>query len=158
MESVLFKRNIKPTKDDYSFNESKQPWFSDECREKRILFYRHLNIYMSNKQNSEFRRDMVMARSEYKKVLRHCRYEHRRAQTEKLVNYKAENAKNYWKMLKNLCPSSSSKKVTSQQFVTYFKAINDPESRFFFRQMMMFYYLMKGMSMGNYKLCFKSLT
>ena len=30
-----------------------------------------------------------------------------------------------------MCPSSSSKKVNSQQFAKYFKAINDPESSFF---------------------------
>lgn len=32
-----------------------------------------------------------------------------------------------------MCPSSSSKKVNSQQFAKYFKAINDPESRVFFQ-------------------------
>ena len=30
-----------------------------------------------------------------------------------------------------MCPSSSSKKVTSEQFANYFKAINDPEGRFY---------------------------
>ena len=74
---------------------------------------------------------MVHARSEYKKVLRRCRFEFRKAKTEKLVNYRSENAKNYWKLFKNLCPSSSSKSVTAQQFADYFKAINDPEDRFF---------------------------
>ena len=39
--------------------------------------------------------------------------------------------KKYWKLLKNLCPSSSSKTVNSQQFAKYFKAITDPESRYF---------------------------
>ena len=34
-------------------------------------------------------------------------------------------------MLKSVSPSSASKKVTSQQFAAYFKAINDPEGRFF---------------------------
>ena len=74
---------------------------------------------------------VVNARSEYKKVLRRCRHDHRKLQTEKLVNYQTEIAKNYWKMLTSLCPSSSSKKVTSQHFAAYFKAINDPEGRFF---------------------------
>ena len=74
---------------------------------------------------------MVNARLEYKKVLRRCRYEYRKSQTEKLVNYQSEKAKNYWKLLKNLCPSSASKKVNSQQFANYFKAINGPKSSFF---------------------------
>ena len=134
MESAcppLFKRNIKHDTDDYTFNESKQPWFSDECKEKRNLFYRYLNIYRSNKHDCDFRRNMFNARLEYKKVMRRCRYEHRKSQTEKLVNSRSKNAKNYWKMLKKLCPFSSSKKVTSEQFANYLKAINDPEGRFY---------------------------
>ena len=42
-----------------------------------------------------------------------------------------ENAKKYWKLLKTLCGSNASKKLTSQHFVDYFKAINNPDSRFF---------------------------
>ena len=34
-------------------------------------------------------------------------------------------------MLKNVFPSSSSKKVTSEQFANYSKAINHPESWFY---------------------------
>ena len=95
MESVcapLFKRNIKHSTDEYTLNESKQSWFSDGSREKRSLFYRHLNIYRKNKHDCVLRRNMVNARSEYKKVLRHCRQEHRKSQTEKFVNYQTENA------------------------------------------------------------------
>ena len=134
MDSVcapLFKRNVKQFSNEYTFNESKQPWFNDECREKRNVFYRCLDIFRSSKPDVNSRKNMVNARSEYKKVLRRCRYEYRKSQTGKLVNYRSENAKNYWKLLKNLCPSSSSKKVNSQQFAKYFKAVNDPESRFF---------------------------
>ena len=79
---------------------------------------------------------MVNARSEYKKVLGRCRYEHSKSQTEKLVNNQTENAKKHWKMLKSLCPSSSSKQVTSQKFAAYFKAINDPDGSFFFQAYM----------------------
>lgn len=74
---------------------------------------------------------MVKARSEYKKVLRQCRYKYKREQTQILEKHRFDNAKNYWKLLKNLCPSNSSKKLTSKHFADYFRAINDPESRFF---------------------------
>ena len=74
---------------------------------------------------------MVKARSEYKKVLRHSRYEYRKLKTQKLEKARYKNAKNYWKLLKNLCGSNASKKLTSQHFVDYFKAINNPDSRFF---------------------------
>ena len=35
-------------------------------------------------------------------VMRRCRYEHRKSQTEQLVNSRSKNANNYWKMLKKI--------------------------------------------------------
>lgn len=134
MESVcapLFKRNIKPDLNEYSFNESKQPWFNDECKEKRNLFYTCLDNFRLNKNDSVSQASMVNARSEYKRVLRKCRYEYRKSQTEILEKSRFENAKDYWKLLKTMCPVSSSSKLKSHMFANYFKAINDPESRFF---------------------------
>ena len=74
---------------------------------------------------------MVQARSEYKKVLRHSRYEYRKLKPQKLEKARYENAKSYGKLLKKICGSNASKKLTSQHFVDYFKAINNPDSRFF---------------------------
>ena len=70
MDSVcapLFKSNVKQFSDEYTFNESKQPWFNDECREKRNVFYRCLDIFRSSKHDVNSRKHMVNARSEYKK-------------------------------------------------------------------------------------------
>ena len=42
-----------------------------------------------------------------------------------------ENAKNYWKLFKKICLSDSPKTLKSQHFANYFKAMNNPDSRFF---------------------------
>lgn len=133
MESVctpLFRKNILHRKD-YVINETNQPWYNEECKEKRNRFYVCLDNYRSNKQDNECRVNMVKARSEYKKVLRQRRYEYKRDQSQILEKHRFDNAKNYWKLLKNLCPSNSSKTLTSKHFADYFRAINDPETRFF---------------------------
>ena len=133
IESVctpLFKKNIV-SKNDCSNIESKQPWYNEECKLKRNIFYNCLNNYRLDKQDATSRGAMVRARSAYKRVLRLSKYEYRKHKTQKLKKARYENAKNYWKMLKNLCSSNSPKKLTSQHFADYFKAINNPDSRFF---------------------------
>ena len=59
------------------------------------------------------------------------RHEYRKHRTQKLEKAQHENAKNHLKMSKKLCSSNSHKKLTSQHFADYFKAINNPDSRFF---------------------------
>ena len=133
IESVctpLFKKNIV-SKNDCSNIESKQPWYNEECKLKRNVFYNCLNNYRLDKQDATSRGAMVRARSAYKRVLRLSRYEYRKHKTQKLEKARYENAKNYWKMLKNLCSSNSPKKLTSQHFADYFKVINNPDSKFF---------------------------
>ena len=45
---------------------------------------------------------MVKARSEYKTLLRKCRYDYDKKNTNQLVDAKFKNAKEYWNMLKEL--------------------------------------------------------
>ena len=128
----LFKKNISSkNNNDFLVVESNQPWYNEDCKFKRNVFYKSLSVYRANKQNDVCRENMVQARSEYKKVLRKSRYDFRKTETQKLEKARYENAKNYWKLLKNLCPSNSPKKLTSQHFVDYFRAINNPDSTFF---------------------------
>ena len=88
-------------------------------------------MYRANKHNDECRENMVQARSHYKKVLRKSKYDFRKTETQKLEKARYENAKNYWNLLKNLCPSNSPKKIISQHFAENFRAINNPDSTFF---------------------------
>ena len=45
--------------------------------------------------------------------------------------HRYDNAKSYWKLLKKSCSSNSVKTLSSQSFVDYFKAINNPDSIYF---------------------------
>ena len=67
---------------------------------------------------------MVNARSEYKKQFVDMSTENHKQKSWLII-------KKYWKLLKHLCLHLVRlKKVTSQQFAAYFKAINDPEGSF----------------------------
>ena len=50
-----------------------------------------------------------------------------------LEKHRFDNAKSYryWKMLKQSCYTNSAKTLTYQNFAEYFKAVNNPDSRFF---------------------------
>ncbi|MCG8044774.1 MAG: reverse transcriptase domain-containing protein, partial [Candidatus Thiodiazotropha endolucinida] len=133
LESVctpLFKKTLGKN-NCFSNTESKQPWYNENCKLKRNIFYDCLSKFRLNKEDIKSREAMVQARAEYKRVLRQSRYEHRKSKTQKLEKARFENAKDYWKLLKNLCTNNSPKKLTSQHFAEYFKAINNPDSRFF---------------------------
>ena len=134
VESVcapFLKKNIGKKNNDFLNSESNQPWYNEDCKLKRNHFYNCLSNYRSNKHDVNCRENMVQARSEYKKVLRKSRYAHRKLETQKLEKARYENAKDYWKLLKNLCSSNAPKTLTSQHFAEYFKAINNPDSTFF---------------------------
>ena len=65
-----------------------------------------------------------------KNVLEIKKYDYDKLQTHKLELARKNNAKLYWKMLKGsvVCNSSS---LASDDFVSYFKSVNDPDSVFF---------------------------
>ena len=146
--SPLFKRNFGKKNNDFLNFDNNQPWYNEDCKLKRNYFYNCLNNYRSNKQDENCRENMVQARSEYKKVLRQSRYAYRKLEIQKLEKARYKNAKDYWKLLKKVCSSNAPKTLTSQHFANYFKAINNPDSTFF-KQMMMFYFIMRDMSRVN---------
>ena len=60
MESVcnpLFKKDISKSRlqNCSTFNESNQPWFSENCKQKREIFFRNLDVYRFNKGDNECR-------------------------------------------------------------------------------------------------------
>ncbi len=105
------------------------PWFDDNCAEKRHSFYDLLNIYRDNKSDRN-RVNMVTARSDYKFTLRKARFEYDKSQTDKLNSARLNNAKEYWKLLKNSTrPCQPNSPMTD--FMRYFKAVNSPDSTLF---------------------------
>ena len=73
---------------------------------------------------------MVKNRSTYKQLIRKKRYQYDKKETQKQEEARFKNAKEYWKLLKGLCPEKSSN-LNVSHFENYFKAINNPDSVFF---------------------------
>ena len=73
---------------------------------------------------------MVKARSEYKTTIRKNRYEYDREKTNKFVNSKNKNAKQYWNMLKELAHVKHAN-IALSPFEVYFKAVNNPADPFY---------------------------
>ena len=73
---------------------------------------------------------MVKARTEYKKCIRLCRYRYDKQNTDKLLNARFKNAKLYWSMLKQSAGVKRAN-IPLTDFEQYFRAINNPDDRFF---------------------------
>ncbi len=113
---------------DFIIHENK-PWFDDVCIDKRYNVYRFLNTYRDNKSDIN-RERVVTARSEYKSAIRKARYRYACLQTEKLNIASVNNAKEYWKLLKQGTDKPKAN-IHMSDFERYFKAINSPDSPFF---------------------------
>ncbi len=101
----------------------------DECLERRRIFYVNLNVFRDDK--SELNRyNMVTARSEYKTVLRRARLSYNIDQTTQLNNARLNNAKEYWNILRGTT-NAEQQNIPLSDFMFYFKAVNNPDSRFF---------------------------
>ena len=82
----LFKKTIKHDDVEILFNQEKDnPWYNNECRKKKYFFMHMLDKYRESKAD-ENRVNKVRAGSEYKNVLRRCKYEFdRKTQTRLLL-------------------------------------------------------------------------
>ena len=74
---------------------------------------------------------MINARSNFKNIIRKKRYAYEKSKTEKLIASKYENAKAYWRLLKQTANKNMKHSISSKKFADYFKAINDPEGRYY---------------------------
>ena len=109
--------------------EKEQPWYNDECKEKKFTFLYMLDKFRDNKTD-ENRKNMVKARSEYKKLIRKCRYNYDKGQTNKFLCAKYTNAKLYWNMLKELSNVKPAN-IPLSSFEQYFKSVNNPDDPFY---------------------------
>ena len=107
-----------------------RPWFDEECRQSRFLFYNELNKFRSNR-STQNQCDMITARSNFRKLIRQKRFFFDKSKTEKLLASRYQNAKEYWRLLKQASNINTKQSVTSEQFAQYFKAVNDPNDKFY---------------------------
>ena len=75
-------------------NISENPWFDERCGEKKHYFLRMLDKYRESK-NEINRIGLVKARSEYKCLIRKCRFEYDKQKTSRFINAKYKNARLY---------------------------------------------------------------
>ena len=111
-------------------SKSDNKWFNDDCRDARLEFYRCLNLFRNDKSEINCK-NMTRARSIFKSNVRKAKFTHAKQQTRKLENMRFKNAKEYWKLLKNAGGQRKASGVTANNFYDYFKAINNPDDRFF---------------------------
>lgn len=104
------------------------PWYNEECHEKKYVFLYMLDKYRECKSDIN-RINMVKARSDYKQLIRKCRFNYDREKTNTFVNAKFKNAKLYWNMLKELANVKPSVPLSS--FEQYFRAVNNPSDPFY---------------------------
>ena len=125
----IFKKTKQgPPCNDFSFKKE-NPWYTEECNEKKHYFLYLLNKYRESKTD-EKRVNMVKARSDYKMLLKKCRYEYDREKTNKFVSAKNKNAKLYWNMLKELSHVKPAN-IPLSRFEEYFISVNNPSDPFY---------------------------
>ena len=88
-----------------------------------------LDKYRVSKTDAN-RKGMVKARSEYKSLIRKCRYEYDKEKTSRFVNAKYKNARLYWNLLKDTA-GVRSPAIPLSTFERYFRAVNNPTDRFY---------------------------
>lgn len=74
---------------------------------------------------------MVRARSSFKSSVRKFQYGNNVKTTQKLLDARYKNAREYWRLIKSSQNKFVSKTLSAGKFAEYFKAINDPDSIFF---------------------------
>ena len=127
----LFSKAICKSQKYNHLSKKKQPqWFDEECKLSRNYFYRQLNIYREIDTN-ENRFRMVQARTRFKHVIRQKKISNEILKTEKLVHYRSDNPKEYWRLLKETTDNRSVNSITSEEFENYFRGLSDPDDPFY---------------------------
>ena len=90
------------------------------------MCYRCLNCYRNNPCD-ETRVDMVQTRSSYTNTIRKKKWVYDKEHTHTLESARFTNAN----MLRSSVSKKSKCNLTSRDFQTYFKSVNDPESTFY---------------------------
>ena len=129
--SPMFKESFNPPNNSERTSIIKQeaPWFDERCAEKKFYFMRMLDKYRLSKSDVN-RCGLVKARSEYKAILRKCRYEYDSEKTSRFVNAKYKDARLYWNLLKETAGIKNTS-VPLSSFEQYFSAVNNPADRFY---------------------------
>ena len=106
--------------------------YVDDCKSLRNLFYKALNQYRLLK-SVKARADMINARTLYNSQSGKCHLLYDQQQTQRLLNARLNNDKDYWKMLRG-SNNTAEPNISNDQFYEFFTSINAPESDIFLAQ------------------------
>ena len=104
--------------------------YNEDCEIKKMIFYDKLNMYRNNKCDAT-RAKIVNARSVFKSTVRKFNRECQKHKTNKLIQSRFKDAKEYWRLLKQSQVGNQSNNLSADIFAEYFKAINNPDSQFY---------------------------
>ena len=104
--------------------------YDETCDLNKVLFFEKLNNYRKDK-NEINRSELVQARSKYKSSVRHFKYNCLKQKTQKLLDQKYKDAKQYWRLLKQSQNNDPPKSLSANQFMEYFQAVNNPDDHFY---------------------------
>ena len=127
----LFRKRSCTNQCTHEFNDNNRfpEWMCDLCKAARVEFHTQLNNHRAFK-TEESRKCMVVARNNYCKHTRNCRLQFDRQETQKLLQSRLTNAKEYWRMLRGkVCTRKPN--ISSNQYFEYFKEVSAPNSEFF---------------------------
>lgn len=74
---------------------------------------------------------MVHARTNFKHIIQQKKYAHETRKTEKLVQYRSENPKESWRLLKETTDNRSENSITLEEFENYFRGLSNPGDPFY---------------------------
>lgn len=104
--------------------------YNEDCEIKKMFFYDKLSKYRNNKWDAT-RIEMVRARTAFKSSARKFKTECQKHKTNKLIQSRFKDAKEYWRLLKQSQLGNQSNSLSADLFAEYFKAINNPDSQFY---------------------------
>ena len=123
----LFERKMHPNKAKPKQSDTQ---YDEACDLNKVLFFEKLNNYRREKSEHN-RKELVQARSKYKSSVRHFKYTCLKQRTQKLLEVKCKDAKQYWNLLKQSQHNDPPKSLSANQFKEYFQAVNNPDDHFY---------------------------
>ena len=104
--------------------------YNENCEIKKMIFHDKLNQYRNNRCDAT-RIEMVRDRSIFKSSVRKFKKECQKQKTNKLIQSRFKDAKEYWRLLKQSQIGRSSNSLSADLFAEYFRAINNPDNQFY---------------------------
>ena len=126
--SDLFKHSVNPTVQ--SKKPNKPEWADENWELMKRSFLRSKDKFYRNESDAN-RKQMVTARTNYKKYKDKMLAKHESRETKKLLEARLNNIKAYWNMLKGKSDKDTSYKISNRDFKEFYMKLSDPGDEFY---------------------------